>query len=522
MFDAKTYQPAGPVMKAFHESSAFYRALAGPIGSSKTTGAGVAEVFFGSMLQTPYSDGIRRFKSGVLRDTYRNLYATTMKTWLDWVPRELGDFTGSDDRPAVHKFNIETPIGEAEIETEFRALGTNSVEATCRGWELNGAYLDEADLMPPEAVSFLAGRVMRAGDVNLRQSRGVWFTFNKPDVDHFLYEWCEEGGLEGMQFFDQPGGLLDGQPFRTNPAAENLANLDKGYYVIAATGQPDWYVTRMIRNKWGASVSGELIYPEFRADLHVSPVELEPLPGTVLKIGLDGGGTPAAVIVGRDEFGRRIVYAEVVLVDGTDPRGRRLATGVGPKRFAQAIRDAIFPRFRQCTFEIAYGDPAAFYGADRENGEYSFMETVGLQLGIPVIPTDSNEISIRLESVRGLLGSMAADGRHMLMLNPSCRWLRRGFVSDYKWSLRDLRQPGKNLVPQKSTTSHVHDGLQYVILGDVGRAGVTSGPAYDRWQPKANPIGHNGGPAISSWNSDLPLQGVVKGTHYKIDFNPWR
>jgi hypothetical protein len=55
------------------------------------------------------------------------------------VPAELGHFTGSDDRPASH-LRPRDPIGRCEVEAEFRALGTNSVEATCRGWELNGAY----------------------------------------------------------------------------------------------------------------------------------------------------------------------------------------------------------------------------------------------------------------------------------------------------------------------------------------------------------------------------------------------
>lgn len=524
MFDPKTYKPAGPVMKAFHESDAFYRALAGPIGSSKTTGAGVAEPVFGAMLQQPYSDGVRRFKSGVLRDTYRNLYATTMKTWLEWIPREVGHFTGSDDRPAMHKFDLETPIGPCEIEVEFRALGPNSVEAVCRGWELNGAYLDEADLMPPEAVSFLGGRVMRAGDVKLRRTRGVWFTFNKPDVDHFLYNWCEEGGLEGLAFFDQPGGLLDGEPYRLNPSAENLAHLDPNYYVQAATGQPDWYITRMIRNKWGASISGEPIYPEFRRERHVSPVELEPRPGSVLKLGLDGGGTPAAVVVGRDTRGRRIVFAEVVLVDPYDPKGRKLITGVGAARFADAIRDVIFPRFKGCTFEIGYGDPAAFYGADREAGEYSFMEAVSMKLGIPIIPTDSNEIGLRLDAVHLLMRDTGDDGRPQLIFNPSCKWLIRGCASDYKWEQRDPKQPGKTLKPQKSATSHVHDALQYSILGDVGRAGVQSGRAHDRWiergpldrltKPKAE--------APTPWNSmGGDMRAVVKGTHYEVKFNPW-
>jgi hypothetical protein len=519
MFRPDLYRPAGPTLKAFHESGAFYRALAGPIGAGKTTAAGVAEPCFAAMCQGPGPDGVRRAKIGVLRDTYRNLYATTMKTWHAWIPPELGKFVGSDDRPAYHAFTLETPIGPCALEVEFRALGTNSVEATCRGWELSGAYVDEADLTPPEAVTFLGGRVKRYGDKATRFSRGVWFTFNKPDVDHHLYNWCEEGGLEGLAFFDQPGGILDGPPpYKVNPRAENLPNLDDDYYEVSARGQPEWYVTRMIRNRWGASVSGEVIYPEFRTELHLAPAELEPPPGTVLRLGLDGGGTPAAVIAGRDHYGRRVVYAEVVLWDPMDPKGQRLLTGVGPKRFAAAIKEALFPRFRGFQVELGFGDPAAFYGADREAGELSFMETVGHELGIPIMPADSNEVALRHESVRQLLTVLAHDGRPSLIINPSCRGLRRGFTSDYKWEIVDPKQPGKQLKAQKSRTSHVHDALQYYCLGDVGKTGVTAGRAFDRYQPKPE-----GSPAsiIPGWNQPT-ITAQVAGSRYNMSFDLWR
>jgi hypothetical protein len=535
MFDVRTYMPAGPVIKRFHESNAFFRPLAGPIGSGKTTAAYVAEPIFTAMCQLPEEDGVRRAKVGILRDTYRNLYATTMKSWLQWIPKELGRYVGSDDRPAEHQFTLETPYGPCEVIAEFRALGANSVENVTRGWELSAAGMDEADLMPHEAITFLAGRVMRYGKRNSRRTRGVWFTFNKPDVDHPLYNLCMEDGLkveeelaaeigkQGMkmfEFFDQPGGLLDGLPLRTNPDAENLANLDPAYYLIAAAGQREGYVTRMIRNRWGSSMAGDVIYPEFRRERHVSRVELEPAPGTTLRIGLDGGGTPAAVIMGRDRFGRRVIYAEVVI---TTEDGKHLRTGSGPKRLAQAIRDALWPRFRGCNIEMGYGDPAAFYGADREAGEMSFMETVSQHLNIPILPTDSNEIGLRLEAVRGLVSESAEDGLPLLLINPSCRWVIRGFTSDYKWEVLDPKQPGKNLKPQKTVTSHVHDALQYICLGDVGRVGVTGGRSFDRWQPKGGPGGLMipVAPGIDRpWEG--PMRTTVAGSNYSIDFDPWK
>lgn len=534
MFDARTFIPGGAKLTEFHESRAFTRLMAGPIGSGKTVGAGVAEPFFTAMTQKPDSQGVRTAVVGVLRDNYRNLYATTMKTWLDWVPKEFGHYTGSDDRPAVHQLEFPAPFvdgtpggGLCRLRVEWRALGTHTVEATCRGWELNGAYIDEADTTPFEAISFLAGRVKRAGRKETRVSRGVWVTFNKPDTDHPLFDLCVDQAAHhaenGVAFFDQPSGILPGgPPFLTNPAAENLANLDNDYYEVAARGQPEWYVRRMIRNQWGASVAGDPVFGEVDLERLFSPVELEPEPGDELFLGIDGGGTPAAVICGRTRSGRRVVYGEVVLNDPMDPRGRRILHGVGPKRFAQALGDALHPRFSRNRVSIAWGDPAAFYGADREMGEYADIEMVCSQLKIPVQPAPSNELGIRHEAVRTVMNRLNVhDGMPDLLVNPSCRWLRRGFAGDYRWEPRDPKAPAKRLRVQKSNSSHAKEALQYAMLGDQGRAGVVAGQAFDQHRPKTT---YGGGPG-DGWASSpggvlMPQQGGG-GSSYQSDWSPW-
>jgi hypothetical protein len=523
-------------MGRFHASSAFHRHVAGPIGSGKTTAAAPWEAVLTAMQQKPDSNGVRFCKIGVLRDTYRNVYRSLIPTWNKVFPRDLGKFVGSDDRPAMHHLRFPAPlldrlgqptrqVGMCELQTEFLALGTNTVEAVCRGWETMGAYLDEEDLLPPEARSFLAGRAQRGGDARYRVSRGVWGCFNKPDIDHPLYLTCVEAPPPGWEFFDQPPGLLPGgPPYITNPDAENLRWLDPSYYPLSADGQPEWYVRRMLRNQWGASVAGEPVYPMFSRERHVLSAELEPPDGAELALAADGGGTPAAVVGGRTETGRRIIYAEIVLIDPSDKRRMRLLHGVGPRRFAEAIADAIWPRFRHCRITMAYGDPAAFYGADREMGEYSFMEVVGNHLGIAMMPAPSNEIDLRIEAVRTPLSRLNRyDGQPDLMVNPSCRHLIRGFTSDYKWEAVDPKQPGKRLKPQKSATSHVHDAGQYFALGDQGRAAVVAGPKYDRFQPAAAPSSEFADASRNIWREhEQRAAGERGGNSYSADFDLWR
>lgn len=539
------YRPAGPTLARFHASTAMARLLSGPVGSGKTTAACWDVGPFTAMLQTPGPDGWRRAKVGILRDTYRNLYGTTLETWFKSFPRDLGDFVGSDDRPFKHTLAFPAPlldeagrptgkVGPCELIVEGRALGTHSVEATARGWELMAAYIDEIDLTPEETIPFLMARTMRGGDVRYRRSRGVIGTFNKPDVDHFLYRKCVEEAAEhrenGIEYFDQPPGLLDGLPYTTNPAAEGLQFLDKDYYVTSAKGNAEWYVVRMLRNRWGASISGDPIYTGFSDARHMSPVELQPPPRSILTVGLDAGGTPAAVVMGTTPTGRRIVYAELVVTDPADPKGRKLQHGVGPTRFAILLKGLLTSRFSHCLIQIGHGDPAAFYGADRENGEYAWPEIVGQKAEIPIQPAPSNEIELRLDAVKALAYRMNDfDGNPDLIINPSCSFLRRGFTSDYKYEERGKKGAGETLKPQKSATSHVHDALQYACLGDLGRAGVTAGRDFDLQKPRnaapwAKAPGPNGieAPWARQRSAMAGEYAGGEGQTYKSGFDLWR
>lgn len=531
-FDPRSYVPSSETMKRFHESTAFTRLVAGPYGSGKTTAMAVAEPFFTGMVQRPDSNGRRTAVVGVLRDTFRNLYKTTIQDWLRWVPKDFGHFTGSDDRPAIHDLEFDAPyidgtpgMGRVQLRVHFQALGANSVEAVCDGWALNGAFIDAATTVPIEALGYLGGRTKRAGEKHLRVSRGVWAGFNKPDVDHPLYQMCVEDAAtherDSIEFFDQPAGILPGgPPYKVNPAADNARWLDDDYYEVIARGRPDWWVRRFCRNQWGASFAGQPIFGEIDLDTIFLTQEHEPDPGDELVLGLDGGGTPAAVVMGRTRSGRRIIFAEVVITDPTDPKGKRLLTGVGPTRFAEAIGDVLSSRFARQRVTIAWGDPAAFYGADREKGEYSFMEKVQSLLRVPVQPTVSNELDLRLDAVRTLLNRINAhDQRRDLAVNPSCRFIRRGFSGDYKWAKADPLQPTKKLGKQNTASSHVMDALGYACLGDQGRAAIIAGGGFDLHRQTTTPS--QGGWSLSDGGVLVPGQARAGQGSYSGDWNPW-
>ena len=79
---------ASPTLTRFHISDAFVRRVRGPVGSGKSTGMSW-EFMRRAREQAPAEDGIRRTRWVVVRNTYRELSDTTVKTWLDWFPEDI-------------------------------------------------------------------------------------------------------------------------------------------------------------------------------------------------------------------------------------------------------------------------------------------------------------------------------------------------------------------------------------------------------------------------------------------------
>ena len=74
-----------PTLRLFHECTEDIRCIVGPVGSGKTTGASV-EIFFYIAFFLAEEYGIKKTRWVILRNTYRELAETTMKTVFEWFP----------------------------------------------------------------------------------------------------------------------------------------------------------------------------------------------------------------------------------------------------------------------------------------------------------------------------------------------------------------------------------------------------------------------------------------------------
>lgn len=446
----------GPVALALMNSSAFVQSIMGPIGSGKTSAA-LMKSFKVGMAQRPSPlDGVRKVRFTAVRETYRDLWRTTIPSWNHWVPRAIGEWSGSEGGPCSHVITAQHPNGGAiRVWWDFLAIGDNAVEDVLRGIETTAFYLNEADRLHPDVLAYCKGRVGRypaANDGGPTWS-GVILDYNAPDIENYLYKLNEEDRPEGHEFFRQPSGL--------SPAAENRANLPADYYERQMLGQPDWYIRRMIRNEYGYSRDGQPVYPEFNDTLHVSPARIMPNPAFDLHVGLDAGLTPAASFRQRRPNGQQLTVDELVTEDGAK---------MGPTRFAEALnaRLASEPyRAFDARQIVITADPAAFMGG--EGDDVAWAQIVANKIGHEIRPAPSNALAPRHDAVRIPMTTLIDGHDPGWLVSRHCTTLIKGYAAMYRY--RRIMTAGATTysdVIDKNHFSHVADADQYaaMICGD--------------------------------------------------------
>lgn len=256
------WRAPGPVAARFMASSAMVQFLNGPVGSGKTTAVMIKLIKLARQQAPSTRDTVvvdrqrlpvRKFKVCCVRDTYRQLWATTLPSWFKRIPKEAGEFSGSAGGPASHRVTFAPGDGTAvDFLIEFIAIGENAVEDVLRGYEPTCFYLNEADLLAKEVYTYARGRAGRYPDMSEGGPSwyGVLGDCNAPELINWLYQDIFKSPPEGVDLFRQPSGL--------SADAENLANLPAGYYANQTDGQPDHYVDRMVKNIAGLSPASSM------------------------------------------------------------------------------------------------------------------------------------------------------------------------------------------------------------------------------------------------------------------------
>ncbi len=485
----------GPVAEAFYHDDRPVAGIVGPVGSGKTTTLMLSRIRRARMMPRSVIDGVRHYKLVVTRETYRQLWSTTIPSYLETVPRALGAWAGGRGAPVTHTVRFADEYGDIEWIAEFMAFGDDIV-AAMRGIQATDLWLSEADTNPVEVLTAGIGRINRwpgqkhfeGYPSELRSYGQIACDFNAPEPENWsVGVFYDKAGRDRMEknlgisigFHKQPGGR--------DPGAENMHNLPPGYYETQVAtntlaGRGDM-IARLVDNRITHMKAGAPVFErEYSPAIHCRS-GIRPDPDLPLRIGLDQGFIGAAVI---GQF--RPPYHWTIFADLMFPKERLMAREFG-RRLAELLEG---PRFAKLPIMGAWGDMAGEHGASQasdENATWNLL--VGQAGGFRVRPQriGANRIQPRLEAVRAALEYLHGGEPGLVIDGDHCPHLAAAFSARYVWADEIDKRGDKRKVPDKSLPeANAMDALQYLMLSEVRGDGMSPisgmGAARGAWPPR--------------------------------------
>jgi hypothetical protein len=433
-----------PTVRRFALSDKRIRGIMGPFGSGKSSGC-LMEIVRRGHMQTPNADGIRRTRWGIVRNSYRQLLDSTVKTVHDWFPPgKFGVWKITE-----HEYTI-TAFDGVEITLLFRALDRPEQMSNLLSVEYTGAWLNEAREIPREIFEAIDGRIGRFPPERAEGCtwKGIIMDTNPPDDSSWWYKFFEEERPSNAVLFKQPSGL--------SPQAENLRNLPKGYYRELAKGKSQQFIDVYVHGKYGYSYTGKPVFEaNFNDSTHISATVLDPIPGIPLSLGFDFGLNPTCVIGQYTGKGQLRIIDEYV------------SDSMGLQQFCLNVLvpalHAVYPGYQVLG---GGGDPS---GKSRsptdEQTCYQILRMKDINIR-NIQPAKTNAYVPRFGAVDHFLTRMVG-GEPGLIISPACRYLRKGFNGAYQ-----RKSLGHGLFsdePDKNIVSHPMEALQYLCMWLLSR-----------------------------------------------------
>ncbi len=490
---------ASPTGAKFHASKKVVRGFMGPVGNGKSVTC-INELHRLAICQAPNSQGVRKTRFAIVRNTYDMLETTTLATFKQWFPPEICDISHKPMRADIH---YKLPDGtRIESHVIFLAVDRPDDVKKMLSLEVTAIFLNEAKELPYAVVKAARERIgrypsrvdgyddtptykaPRDADGNLQPctQKALLMDTNPPDDTHWWYQLAEIGHLKDdsgsearsevarvFDFFRGPSPLIrSGDKYIDNPLAENIAFLPGGYqyYRDMIAGNTQDHINVMVMGNYGTVVDGKPVYPQYNDRLHCPDKPLKLIEDAPIGLGWDFGLTPACIIGQLHNGQLRIV-------------GELFAESMGVREFA---RDIVKPWIaRNCDgLEIAfsYGDPTgnnrgegigrsaiAILNDDCIDDDGITMEPLNLGFYTEGAPT--NDPTQRVDAVSRYMLRLVG-GEPAYQLSPSCKMLRRGKLGGYQY--KRIQKAGEKYKdkPDKGIYSHVSDAEQYLALGFNG------------------------------------------------------
>jgi len=460
------YRPQGKVLNAFHDDMRHrVHIVRGPIGSGKTFAAAFKLLYLiTNSVPLTHVDGKYYRKSRILvaRNTTVELKASTIPDWREIFTDDIGKYVGSPTPKQSIKFIVPEKVENGEVvapeftvlcDVLFMGFDEPGQIKTAKGLQLTYLWIDEIRYMPRDIVKALAGRT---GRYPKRADVGGYYrctigTTNPYPEDSWLYE-LEKKTPVSWRFYIQPPGVIkvNGE-WVENKNAENLNNLQPGYYADQIDGATEDFIRVELANQVGYLMSGRPIHPSYVDGQHSSPTELDYIDGLPLYLGLDQGRNPACVVL-------QILDGRVRVI------GEYQDSGISAPDFADNLKEHLVLKYGIDAVESAQGwcDPA---GASRHEYDDTFISILRAS-GLDIDKAPTNDPLIRRGGLDKLLNTNANDGKPKIIVSKSCTLLRRALSGGYHY--RKLRVAGGDRysdTPEKNDSSDIAEALHYGLNG---------------------------------------------------------
>lgn len=440
----------------FMVSESFFRLIAGPVGSAKTTGC-IFELLRRGLEQAPAPDGFRYTRFAIVRQTLQQLKQTILKDVLQWLP-SLAHWKVSDSTIYVEVNDMRSEwllIPLENVEDQQRLLSS----------QLTAAWMSECIEMDPDLVPALSARCGRYPNAVMGGCTwsGIIADTNFPEEGSKWHGLMEDKRPPDWQIFKQPGGL--------SAEAENLEWLNQTeetlklaeddprrkaqgrlYYERAARNPSPAWVKRYVHAQYGTDPSGTAVFAlTFKREWHVAD-ELRPVDGSMLIVGQDFGRDPCSVITQLDSRGRFLILEEVPADD------------IGLEKH---LKENLRPVLMQMRYAgkpvVVIGDPA---GVSKDSLYEINSFDVLKALGFAAYPAPTNDLDPRIRAVEYWLMQARGAEPAMLFDRWRCPDLILAMNGAYRFA-KDRTGEAKPK-PMKNNASHLSDALQYAALAAAG------------------------------------------------------
>jgi len=433
------YKPP-PTIEKFLISQALVRFLVGPLGSGKSMGC-IMELLRRCSTQAPHG-GVRYTRGALIRNTLQQLRQTVLSD----ITTYLGPLVHYYVTDSTIQIRSQLPDG-THLHSDWIMIPLDTKEDVRRllSLQLTFAWINEIREVPIEVVSGVIGRL---GRYPSRLMGGPsWYGLiadtNPWDTDSPYHERLVLAPTKGWELFHQPSGL--------SPLAENIENLPPGYYETLSGDRDEGWVQVHVESEWGTSNAGQAVFRRsFHAETHVKDMRVMVNPNRPLMVSLDFGRTPCALISQVDNYGRMLVFKEVV------------TEGMG---LLQMLQEHLKPTLGAEPFSnsrvFIVGDPA---GAQKSQiTEETAFDTLKSE-GFMAYPAATNNIEPRLLAVERLFRTTLMGEPAIQICRDGCPTLIQALGNRYRY--RRKRDGQFEDIPEKlHPWSDVCDALQYGALG---------------------------------------------------------